>query len=91
MKALTQDPIVSARDGNILNSQIAHQPRCFAADIDLRHWPKTTHGNPFYHAIRTAHIESNVSQAPALIAHHLTSILQNKATTAIAADSALQV
>ncbi len=90
MKTLTQNAIVSTRDGNIIDNQITHQPRGFTADIDLRHRTETAHGNPFYHTVRPPHIESNVPQAPALLAHHLASILQNKAPTAIATYSPLQ-
>lgn len=43
----------------------------------------------FYYTVRTTHIQGNVLQAPALLAHHFASILRDKAPTAIATYSPL--
>ncbi len=88
METLTQDRIVGFSDPQVVDHQIAHYSRFFAADINLGHRAIAAHRQPLDHAVGTADVEGNVFAAPLSFANHFTAILQHQPPASVAGQHA---
>lgn len=88
MKALTQNGVVGLANVDVINDQVAHHSRLFAADIDLRHGAEAAHRQPFNHAVRSAHVESDIVGAPCPLSDDFTAFLKHKAASPVALEPA---